>query len=178
MSLKRSVTMPNDDITPETAPAAPMRGVFTFRIISLLDLLRRSGTLAHRRTFDLSGIEWRIMSQVGDHEPLSLNDLADLLNLDRGQVSRAVKAMKERGLLSSRRRPGGPAIDITLSGEGKALHERMVALAIERNDFLVGDIPDDEIARVSEVLDRVKQKAQVLLDRERAAGAADADEPG
>lgn len=170
--------MPNDDNAREPATPAPMRGVFTFRIISLLDLLRRSGTLAHRRSFDLSGIEWRIMSQVGDHEPLSLNDLADLLNLDRGQVSRAVKAMKERGLLSSRRRPGGPAIDITLSDEGKALHGRMVALAIERNEFLVGDIPDDEIARVSEVLDRVKQKAQILLDRERAAGAADADSGG
>jgi len=176
--LERSVTMHNDDNARETAAPAPMRGVFTFRIISLLDLLRRSGTLAHRRSFDLSGIEWRIMSQVGDHAPLSLNDLADLLNLDRGQVSRAVKAMKERGLLSSRRRPGGPAIDITLSDEGKALHEQMVALAIERNEFLVGDIPDDEIARVSEVLDRVKQKAQILLDRERAAGAADADEAG
>lgn len=155
-----------------------MRGVFTFRIISLLDLLRRSGTLAHRRTFDLSGIEWRIMSQVGDHAPLSLNELADLLNLDRGQVSRAVKAMKERGLLSSRRRPGGPAIDITLSDEGKALHGRMVALAIERNNFLVGDIPDDELALASDVLDRLKVKAQILLDRERAIGVATGDDEG
>jgi len=168
--------MPNENVDNAVSPAAPMRGVFTFRIIGLLDLLRRSGTLAHRRTFDLSGIEWRIMSQVGDHAPLSLNDLADLLNLDRGQVSRAVKAMKERGLLSSRRRPGGPAIDITLSHEGKTLHQRMVALAVERNEFLVGDIPDDEIARVSEVLDRVKQKAQILLDQERAAGSAESDE--
>ncbi|HZV19774.1 MAG TPA: MarR family transcriptional regulator [Sphingobium sp.] len=164
--------MPNSDMDNGGTPASPMRGVFTFRIISLLDLLRRSGTLAHRRTFDLSGIEWRIMSQVGDHAPLSLNELADLLNLDRGQVSRAVKAMKERGLLSSRRRPGGPAIDITLSDEGKALHVRMVALAIERNNFLVGDIPDDELALASDVLDRLKVKAQILLDRERAIGVA------
>jgi len=152
-----------------------MRGVFTFRIISLLDLLRRSGTLVHRRNFDLSGIEWRIMSQVGDHAPLSLNDLAELLNLDRGQVSRAVKAMKERGLLDSERRPGGPAIDITLSGDGEGLYERMVALAIERNAFLVGDIPDAEIERASAVLDQVTRKAQILLDRERAVSAAEDD---
>lgn len=164
------------DTTDAAAPAVPpVRGLFTFRIISLLDLLRRSGTLANRRAFDLSGIEWRIMSQVGDHAPLSLNDLADLLNLDRGQVSRAVKAMKERGLLSSRRRPGGPAIVITLSDEGKALHGGMVALATERNEFLVGDIPDSEIDRVSQILDRVTQRAQILLDQERAAGASEPD---
>lgn len=166
-------TQGHDEDVADNAPASPMRGVFTFRIISLLDLLRRSGTLVHRRSFDLSGIEWRIMSQVGDHAPLSLNDLAELLNLDRGQVSRAVKAMKERGLLDSERRPGGPAIDITLSAEGKGLYERMVALAIERNAFLVGDIPDAEIERVSDVLDQVTRKAQILLDRERAEGATD-----
>lgn len=153
-----------------------MRGVFTFRIISLLDLLRRSGILAHRRAFGLSGIEWRIMSQVGDHAPLSLNDLADLLNLDRGQVSRAVKAMVERGLLDSRRRPGGPAIVITLSEEGAGVHARMVALAIERNQFLVGDIPDEEIDRVSQVLDHVTRQAQILLDEERALGSPGAKE--
>lgn len=157
----------------DAMPASPMRGVFTHRIVSLLDLLRRSGTMAHRRNFDISGIEWRIMSQVGDNAPLSLNDLADRLNLDRGQVSRAVKAMKERGLVDSARRPGGPAIEITLSAEGKGLYARMVRLAVERNAFLVGDIPDDEIERVSAVLDRLSRKAQILLDRERSIGTVD-----
>lgn len=153
----------------------PLRGLLTIRIIGLLDLLRRSGTLANRREFNLSGVEWRIMAQVGSaRAPLSLNDLAEQMGLDRGQLSRAVKAMVERGLLHRRRRPGGPAIMISLTEEGAALHVRMTELAAQRNQFLVGDVPEEEIERVARVLEVITRKAQLLLQREREIGGAQA----
>jgi DNA-binding MarR family transcriptional regulator len=141
------------------------------RIIGLLDLLRRSGTLANRREFGLSGMEWRIMTQVGEHAPLSLNGLAGLLNLDRGQLSRAVKAMVQRGLLDRKRKPGGPAIVITLTDEGKALHVRMVDLAFARNTFLVGDLSQEEIERLDTALVSLQERAVALLERERSYGS-------
>jgi DNA-binding MarR family transcriptional regulator len=166
--------MPPEEQAAEVADDAvadrQMHLLFTFRITRLLDLLRRSGTLANRREFGLSGIEWRIMTQVGGHAPLSLNELAELVGLDRGQLSRAVKAMVERGLLNSRRRPGGPAIVITLTDEGLAMHGRMVTLARERNDYLIADIPVEEIERAACVLAAVTRNAQQLLERERAYG--------
>ena len=162
---------PDDSDRPERP-----RGLFASRMFGLLDSLRRSGALAYRRELGLSTIEWRILTQMGDAVPLSLNDLAERINLDRGQLSRAVKLMVGRGLLISRRRPGGPALGITLSKEGLALYRRMVALAVERNAFLVGDIPEDELARVSAVIDAVMQKAQLLLEQERALSAGEAGE--
>jgi DNA-binding MarR family transcriptional regulator len=147
-----------------------MRRLLTVRIVGLLDLLRRSGTLANRREFGLSSMEWRIMAQVGEHAPLSLNGLADLLNLDRGQLSRAVKVMVERGLLDRRRKPGGPAVVITLTDEGKALHARMVDLAFARNTFLVGDLPQEEIERLDGALAYLRERATALLERERSYG--------
>ena len=165
------------ELEPEDSdrPERP-RGLFASRMFGLLDTLRRSGALAYRRRLGLSTIEWRILTQMGDHVPLSLNDLAERINLDRGQLSRGVKLMVGRGLLVSRRRPGGPAIVITLSKDGLELYRRMMALAIERNAFLVGDIPEAELARASAVIDAVMQKAQLLLEQERALGVADADE--
>jgi DNA-binding MarR family transcriptional regulator len=165
---------------PEPAVPNPDRverppGLFTFRIIGLLDSLRRSGTLAYKRAFGLSQIEWRIMTQMAGHAPLSLNGLVERLNLDRGQLSRAVKAMVARGLLVSKRRPGGPAIMITLSEEGKEVYRRMGDLAIERNAFLLGGIPDDELKTAQAVIEAVMRKAQLLLESERALGI-DADE--
>ena len=50
------------------------------------------------------------------------------------------------------------------------------ALAVERNAFLVGDIPEEELARVSAVIDAVMQKAQLLLEQERALSAGEAGE--
>lgn len=143
-------------------------GLFTTRMFGLLDTMRRSGTLAYRRGFGLSMVEWRIVTQLGVHSPLSLNDLAERIILDRGQLSRTVKQMVGRGLLVSRRRPGGPAIMITLSGEGQQLYRRLVALAAERNAFLVAGISEADLACASAVIDAVKEKAQLLLEREQA----------
>ena len=146
-------------------------GLMTIRIIDLLEVLRRSGTMANKREFGLSGIEWRIMSVVGGHAPLSLNDLSELLGLDTGQVSRAVKVLVARGLLDRSRKPGGPSIVITLSAEGEQLHERMVELAVKRNAALVKGIPAEEIERFAKVLDTVKAHALALLDIERSYGS-------
>jgi DNA-binding MarR family transcriptional regulator len=151
--------------------------LFTLRIAKLLDLLRRSRALANRREFGLSDIEWRIMTQVGSHAPLSLNQLADLVGLDRGQLSRTVKAMVARGLLDRKRRPGGPAITITLSDEGAAQYTRMLALAHQRNAFLVGDIAEDDLERAAEVLAAVSRNAQQLLEREQAYSIQSRTEP-
>jgi DNA-binding MarR family transcriptional regulator len=145
-----------------------MRELLTIRMIGLLELLRQSGTLANQREFGLSRVEWRVMVQVGGYAPLSLSDLAELSGFDRGQLSRTVKAMVQRGLLISRRRPGGPMIIITLSEEGQVVHDRMVALAIDRNRFIVGDLADDTLAQFGTVLDEVSRKAQLLLEREQA----------
>lgn len=158
---------------PDARPKITLRELLTVRISSLSELLRRSSTLANRRAFGLSWIEWRVMSQVGEHAPLSLGDLSDLLNLDPGQVSRAVKGLAERGLLSRERRAGGPSIMIAVTGEGRVLHDRMVELAIARHEFLVSDIPREEIEQVARVLDAVRRKAQLLLERERAAASGE-----
>jgi DNA-binding MarR family transcriptional regulator len=164
-------------------PGSPSKPLFTLRVAKLLDLLRRSRALANRREFGVSDVEWRVITQVGGNAPLSLNQLADLVSLDLGQLSRTVKAMVARGLLDRTRRPGGPAITITLSAEGASLYARMLTLAEQRNRFLVGDIAEDELERAAEVLAAVARNAQRLLEREqayivRARADADRDEGG
>lgn len=169
--------LPSDRATGRDGmPASPkpsLRAMLTVRISSLSELLRRSSTLANRRKFGLSWIEWRVISQVGEHAPLSLNQLADLLNLDRGQVSRAVKGLALRGLLSRTPRPGGPSIVIAVTDEGGRLHARMVDLAMERYDFLVSGLSAEEIEQAGRALDALQHRAQLLLDRERAVGPGD-----
>ena len=151
-----------------------LRGLLTVRISSLSELLRRSSTLANRRAFGLSWIEWRVMSQAGDQE-LSLGDLSDLLNLDAGQVSRAVKGLAERGLLSRTRRPGGPSVVIAPTEAGKHVHAGMVDQATARTEFLLADIPSEEVAQLARLLDVLRDRAQLLLDRERAIGGTPSD---
>src|SRR5690348_15436816 len=101
-------------------------GLVSMRMIRLFVLLRKGGILAQRRQFGLSETEWRIMTQLGETAPLSLNGLADAMLQDRGQLSRAVKSMVERGLLTRERKPGGPEVEIELSGEGRRIYGQMI----------------------------------------------------
>jgi DNA-binding MarR family transcriptional regulator len=140
------------------------------RMIRLFVMLRKSGILAQRRRFGLSETEWRIMTQLGETASLSLNGLADAMLQDRGQLSRAVKSMVERGLLTRERKPGGPEIEIDLSGEGKAMYGRMVEWVHERDRALTAGIPDEDIEVVWRVLTAMMDRAQTMLDEEQRLG--------
>src|SRR5690606_36572597 len=142
------------------------RDLVTMRMIALFSLLRRGGSLAQRRQFDLSELEWRVMVNVA-FSPQSLTGLAELLVLDPGQLSRAIKAMAQRGLVTRERKPGGPEIAIELSKEGEALHKRMIEWAVERDTALTSGLSPDEIATLRRVLTHMIDKARIRLVDER-----------
>src|SRR6478735_5783225 len=152
------------------AEAGTIYGLVSMRMIRLFVMLRKSGILAQRRRFGLSETEWRIMTQLGETASLSLNGLADAMLQDRGQLSRAVKSMVERGLLTRERKPGGPEIEIDLSGEGRAIYARMVDWVHERDRALTTGIPPEEVAQVWRVLGAMMERAQTMLDEEQRLG--------
>ena len=148
-------------------PAGPMSKLVTMRMVILFNLLRRSALLTQRKDFGLSEIEWRIMTLMnrGEHpEPLSLNDIAQMLVQDRGQLSRAVKGMVERGILTRNRKPGGPEIEIGLADRGRELHALMVERALERDRFLLEDIDPADIEVMRRVVDKMILKAEMLME--------------
>lgn len=145
-------------------------GLVSMRMIRLFVMLRKSGILAQRRQFELSETEWRIMTQLGETASLSLNGLADAMLQDRGQLSRAVKSMVERGLLTRERKPGGPEVEINLSEEGRRIYARMVEWVHERDRTLTAGIPQEDVATVWRVLGEMMQRAQAMVEEEQRLG--------
>lgn len=149
----------------------PVGDLVSMRMITFFNVLRRSGILTQKRQFGLSEVEWRIITQVSPHAPLSLNGLAELTLQDRGQLSRAVKALVERGLLIRERKPGGPEIEIDLSEEGRELYARMVERAIERDRRLTRNIPEEDLAALWRIMDRMIDEAEEMLQEELQFGS-------
>ena len=151
--------------------ASVLQSLVTIQMIRLFGLLRRSGILAQRRRFDLSEIEWRIVTQLGETAPLSLNGLAEALAQDRGQLSRAVKAMVARGFISRERKPGGPEIEIELSAAGWALHAEMVEWVVERDERLTQGVASADLETLWRVSETMTKNARALLEEEQQASA-------
>lgn len=147
--------------------AAKPSDLVSSKVIRLANILRRSSTLAYRRGFGLSQVEWRIVALVGEHAPLSLGEMSELMGLDKGQTSRGVSALVARRLMLREYRRDGRGIRITLSTRGDEIYSKLMASALERNRVLLDSMDDAERMQLYRLLDRLTALARTILAREQ-----------
>ena len=134
------------------------------RLLSLATLLRRSANLLYRRELGLSEVEWRILVMVGDHAPLTLGALVEILGLDKGQLSRAVTALVKRRILVRAADPqDSREVRIALTPRGQEAFETAIVLALERNRKLVAGLERSDVAALLATLDRLLLNAKAVL---------------
>ena len=149
--------------------AAKPSDLLSSKVIRLANVLRRSSTLVYGRRFGLSQVEWRIVALVGEHGPVTLNALAELMGLDKGQTSRGVSALVARRLLLREYRREGCGIRITLSARGTQMYGDLMTSALERNRVLLRGMSAAEKSEFFEILDRLTRLARTVLEREQNA---------
>jgi DNA-binding MarR family transcriptional regulator len=166
------------DKTARLAQAGKPGRLLSARLIMLVTLIRRTAALTYRRELGLSEVDWRILSQVGEFAPLSLNELADVIGLDRGQLSRGVTRLVQAGLLTRTARRGGPGILIGLTPTGEGIFIHLMELAHRRNAAFTDGVSAGDLKIFSAVLTRMTENARTLLaaeqdaSKERERGAA------
>lgn len=141
----------------------PHERLLSYKIITLATLVRRAASIVYRRKLRLSQVEWSIIAIVGEHAPLSLNALADRMGLDKGQLSRVVAALVKRGLLNRGRRPAQRGIEITLSPRGSRIYEKLIELALRRNDKMLAQISERDRQVLFDALDKITATARRML---------------
>lgn len=144
----------------------PYRRIYGHRLFRLLSTIRRFAAPQARRTLGLSDFEWRVMSQVGDRAPMSLNELAAVSSHDKGQLSRGVKRLVEAGLLVRESRRGERGVFISPTAAGRKVFDDLVSLAFRQNDALIDGITGDELETFSRVIERIQANADSLLAAE------------
>jgi DNA-binding MarR family transcriptional regulator len=137
------------------------------KVLKLANVLRRGSTLIYGRKLGLSQVEWRIVALVGEHAPVSLNELADLLDLDKGQTSRSVSALVARRLMLREYRRDGRGIRITLTARGTDVYGQLMASALERNRVLLNGMTAQERTQLFVILDRLTTLARAILAQEQ-----------
>jgi DNA-binding MarR family transcriptional regulator len=145
------------------------RRLETPRLFKVIGLIRRSAAPSIKRELGLSDFEWRIMSQVGDRAPMSLNELALVTGHDKGQLSRGVKRLVEAGILVRQSRRGERGVFISPTEAGKALFDRLAEQAVRRNQQLIRGLSAEELKVLSRVIETMEANALELLAREDAA---------
>ncbi|KAA9161641.1 MarR family transcriptional regulator [Amycolatopsis acidicola] len=139
--------------------------LLSFRLHQVANAISRSAATRYRRDFDVSLGEWRTIALLGAEAPLSLNRLARLASLDKGQMSRVVTKLDERGLLL-RESGAGRTTQLSLSRKGKALYKGLIEAANERNDAFLVCLTEQERQVLDSALTKLATLARALERQE------------
>jgi DNA-binding MarR family transcriptional regulator len=153
--------------SPREAPAPAgdfaLEAFLPYRLSVLSNTVSDAIARLYRDRFGLSIAEWRCMAVLGRFAPLPAREVASRTAMDKVQVSRAIAALRKRGLAlqatdtQDRRRS-----KLALSAAGRRMHDEIVPLARDAEARLVLDLSSEDRARLSALLGRLQSAAASL----------------
>lgn len=150
---------------------APITAMMSSRLMVLANLLKRGALLRYKRLAGLSSVEYGLVANLGRHPPMSVIRLADAVGLDKGQISRALAELVARKLVAKAVNPlDNREVLVSLTRSGLAAHDTIVAGARERNQRLLEQLSETDVALLLRHIDRLTDKAARMLDAERDLG--------
>lgn len=155
---QRTATDPRpDNASPPGDPAElPLEQQLSYRLHLLHKLSDAASAEAYLRECALPLSEGRCLAAAGAFAPLSVVELGQRANLDKGQASRAAQALVERGLIrKTASATDGRGVVLTLTETGQAMHQRVMALIRRRNEEIFGCLSTAERQQLGAMLERL-----------------------
>jgi DNA-binding MarR family transcriptional regulator len=148
---------------PNALQALELEKFLPYRLSVLAQLVSESLHDLYAGPFGLSVTQWRVMAALGRFAPLTASDVGQRIVMDKVAVSRAVAGLLKRGLVeraadrNDRRRAS-----LRLSPRGKAMHARIVPLALSYEQRLYEALTPDERRSFDALCDRLFAHAKLL----------------
>jgi DNA-binding MarR family transcriptional regulator len=150
-------------------------------VIDLLSsrFLRLSNTLGlyasrrYREEFGITLPEWRVLSIIASFEPTAARDVSRILATDKGWVGTTAESLRRRGLIAGTPdKQDGRRTLLSLTKEGRALHDAVLSVARWRQHRLLHCLPEGAGKQLVAYLDLLQAEADAML----AESVASSDE--
>ena len=139
---------------PPAAPAAERPLID--RLHQLHKLVDRETQLAFPTATGLGPSDGRCLAVAGAAGPLSVNELARLSQLDKGQASRAAQSLVALGLLRRQAHPhDARSVQLSLTAAGRRTWQRTMRLLAQRDDAAFACLSERDRATLWRLLDRL-----------------------
>lgn len=152
------------------SPIRCISEAMSFRVSRFAAINEHLGSKHFRDEFGLSLSEWRVLGLVEESDPATTSSVRDTLLMDRGLLSRVVKALRTRGLLLSQTSATDKRqTELFLTVEGRELHQACMEFTKERNREMASALTPVEQAEFQRILDvLITSNAQRLTKKETA----------
>jgi DNA-binding MarR family transcriptional regulator len=142
-----------------TSPAINLNDHIATRIAIFSNRVSRAASRFYRERYRIGVVEWRVLMFIGRVSETSANRICSETDLDKGAVSRSLNVLARMGAVSikedgadSRRH------NIALTARGRALHDRIVPVALERQRELLHDLSPAEVETLKDILRRMQAR--------------------
>jgi DNA-binding MarR family transcriptional regulator len=150
---------------PSDLQALELENFLPYRLSVLAQLVSESLHDLYAKPFGLTVTQWRVMAALGRFAPLTASEVGQRIVMDKVAVSRAVAGLMERALIeratdrNDRRR-----VSLRLSTRGRAMHARIVPLALGYQERLYKALDADERRRFDALTERLFVHAKALRE--------------
>ena len=134
---------------------------FTHRLHTLSKITDRQTQQAYQEAAGLPLGEGRCLAAIGSFSPLSLNEVAHMANVNKGQASRAVQSLVDQGLVDKQvNAADARGVELTLTEKGQASWQHLMQVIALRNEDIVACLDDVQRAQLDALLDVLVQHAR------------------
>ena len=143
------------------AEPLPLHRFLTFRLMRVHTKLNAQATRILRETSGLTLSQWRVLALIGAEGEARMSDIARATALDKGLLSRNLKALIEAGQIEANADDADHrAQKLRLSAAGQALFERTLPVMRARQARLRADLSAEELETFYTVLDKLEHAAE------------------
>lgn len=131
----------------------------------LANKLSTGASLSYRKHFGIGVVEWRLIALLAVEDKITANRICQVIGLDKSAVSRALQTLEAAGRIGGQvDSKDARRYTVSLTAEGKALHDRVLKVALERERRLLSDLSPAEVDTLVDLLGRLQTKVAHVND--------------
>ena len=134
----------------------------TYRLAKLQSQLNAQGTAILKEKSGLSLVEWRVIQVIRMFDKPSPSQIAEHVQMDKGQLSRKIKGMIKKGLLKSQRDDDDKRIQkLELTEIARDINKQLVPIMEQRQHHLLADVTPEEIEIFYLIIKKIEAASKI-----------------
>lgn len=131
----------------------------------LANKLATGASMTYRKRFGIGVVEWRLLALLAVEDKITANRICQVIGLDKSAVSRSLQTLEAAGHICGEvDSQDARRYAVSLTAAGKALHDRVLKVALERERRLLSDFSPEEIDTLLDLLRRMQNKVGYVND--------------
>lgn len=161
------ISMSIDSASNKKSPSMMLNAFLPYRMVNLASSVSNACSKVYKDEFDLSIPELRILARLAEHDKLNAKDIGQVTFMDKSKVSRAVKTLEDKSLITKEKnKTDNRANYLSLTEKGLALYSQIVPKALAWEKELISVLDASEYRDLVRILEKLDRQSAVLEARE------------